>query len=74
MPVPSSHTGKTSLKITRSDKLVKVYVKLDGDWVMFREVTSFGTEEKGKEGVWVGVMGCSPKGQGVKVEFSDFYI
>jgi len=38
---------------------------------MIREVTNFLKEG---EKVFIGIMGCSPKGKGVKVEFEDLWI
>lgn len=81
LPFPSSHSDSqlsldtyTSFKISRAGSFVRVFIKLEGEqggWTMIREVTNF---LKDGEEVWVGVMGASPKGDGVTVEFKDLWI
>ncbi|KAL7411394.1 hypothetical protein BDY24DRAFT_396644 [Mrakia frigida] len=77
LPYPASSsalspTPFTSFKISRAGTFVRIYVKLpEYGWTMVREVTNF---LKDGEKVFIGVMGCSPKGQGVKVEFEDFWV
>ncbi|ORY27646.1 hypothetical protein BCR39DRAFT_537598 [Naematelia encephala] len=65
---PAEHTISKRFTIALKDRMLKVYL---GD-EMIREVVAFGDGKS--EEVWVGVMGCSPKGTGTEVRFKDFTI
>lgn len=77
LPFPASSsaispTPFTSFKVSRAGTFVRIYAKLPEDgWTMIREVTNF---LKDGEKVFIGIMGCSPKGIGVKVEFEDLWV
>ena len=60
------------LKLVWKAPAVEVFYSIDGkDWIMMRLGYLLGSEETG---VKVGLMTCSPDGQGFEVTFKDFEI
>lgn len=68
-PSPLPSDSYSSFQIQRLGARVKVSAKLEGEWVVIRDVTNFGLKDD--EDVWIGVMGCSPLGSGTEVRFKN---
>ncbi|CDZ97686.1 Protein of unknown function DUF1349 [Phaffia rhodozyma] len=80
---PSNPSRPRRFKLNREGSHVRIYIADDdnsgnsGDqeWSMIREVNAFFPASSGpNQEVWVGVMGCSPKGNGTDVRFEHFWI
>ncbi|KZP14225.1 hypothetical protein FIBSPDRAFT_796849 [Athelia psychrophila] len=64
---PWTPSSSTRFTISLKDRTLRVYL---GD-TMIREVHAFGQEDENEE-AFVGVMACSPLGEGVKATFEGF--
>jgi regulation of enolase protein 1 (concanavalin A-like superfamily) len=61
-----------SLKIKREKADVMIFARVDDAWMALRHVPGF--QRDGAEEVFVGIMACSPLGDGIKVEFRELWL